>query len=155
MSDELEGTAGKGRYFAMGIDATIAAAFGLLAASFAGLDGTMSLALATSVYLFYFFLQEGIWSTTLGKLPFGLYVRHLDGSPCGWGGAAIRTAARLIEVNPVLPFGALPGAISVAVSKRRQRIGDLAAGTVVTQGKPTTIAMKNEGVEQGDEADEA
>ena len=155
MADELQGVAGKGRYFAMGIDATTAAALGLLSASVVDLPRAGSMSVAMAVYLLYFLVQEGAWSTTLGKRPFGLYVLRLDASPCGWARAAIRTAARLIEVNPILPFGALPGAITVAVSKRRQRLGDLAAGTVVTQRRPTVISENHEGVQQGDEADEA
>ena len=153
MADGLEGVAGKGRYFAMGIDATIAAALGLLSASLIDLSSRGSMAIAMGVYLLYFLVQEGAWSTTLGKRLLGLHVCRLDGSPCGWFRAAIRTSARLIEVNPVLPFGALPGAIAVATTKRRQRLGDLAAGTVVTF-RPTDIASRIEAVQQGDEADE-
>src|SRR5438445_360215 len=131
VDDELQGVAGKGRYFAMGIDATTAAALGLLSASVLDLPNKGRMGVAMGVYLLYFLVQEGAWSTTVGKRLFGLYVLRLDGSRCGWFGAAIRTAARFIEVNPMLPFGALPGAIAVAMSKRRQRLGDMGAGTVV------------------------
>jgi uncharacterized RDD family membrane protein YckC len=153
MADDLQGVAGKGRYFAMGIDATLAAGLGLFSASLFELSRDGSMALAMGVYLLYFFIQEGAWSTTLGKRAFRLYVSRVDGSPCGWGRAAIRTAARLIEVNPILPFGALPGAIAVATTKRRQRLGDLVAGTVVAP-KPTLTPGRDEAVQQGDEADE-
>lgn len=105
---------------------------------------------AIGVYLLYFLVQEGAWSTTVGKRLFGLYVLRLDGSQCGWFSAAIRTAARFIEVNPILPFGALPGAIAVAVSKRRQRLGDMGAGTVVAPRKPMPPGMSGEGVQQRD-----
>jgi uncharacterized RDD family membrane protein YckC len=128
---DLQGAAGKDRYFAMGIDNTLAAFFALLAGSLLTLPDSGRMTVVICVFLLYFFLQEGAWSTTLGKRSFGLYVRRLDGSQCGWGAAAIRTAARAIEVNPILPFGALPGAIAVARSRRRQRIGDMLAGTVV------------------------
>jgi uncharacterized RDD family membrane protein YckC len=131
MSQEMQGVAGKGRYFAMGIDATLAAFFALLAASVLRLSDEARILTAVSIYLLYFFVQEGAWSTTLGKRCFGLQVRLLDGSRAGWGAALIRTAARAIEVNPILPFGAIPGALAVAMSKRRQRIGDMLAGTVV------------------------
>jgi len=136
MTEDLQGVAGKGRYFAMGIDATVGAALGLLSASRLDLAREQSMALAMGIYLLYFFVQEAVWSTTLGKRIFGLYVLRLNGLPCGWARAAIRTAARAIEVNPIVPFGALPGAVAVAFTKRRQRLGDLAAGTVVTRCKP-------------------
>jgi uncharacterized RDD family membrane protein YckC len=132
MSCELEGVAGKGRYFAMGIDNTLAAFSALLTASLLELPDGGKMIAAVCVYLLYFVVQEGAWSTTLAKRLFGLSIRRLDGSRCGWRGAALRTAARAIEVNPLLPFGALPGAVAVARSKRRQRLGDMLAGTVVT-----------------------
>jgi uncharacterized RDD family membrane protein YckC len=155
VDDRLQGVAGKGRYFAMGIDATTAAALGLLSASLLDLPNRGRMGLAMGVYLLYFLVQEGAWSTTVGKRIFGLYVLRLDGSRWGWFSAAIRTAARFIEVNPILPFGALPGAIAVAASKRRQRLGDMAAGTVVVPRKPMAPEMSGEGVQQGDAADKA
>jgi uncharacterized RDD family membrane protein YckC len=131
MADDLVGVAGKDRYFAMGIDNTLAAFCALLAASLVALAGRGNMVIAITVYLLYFVPQEGAWSTSLGKRLFGLRILRLDGTRCGWREAAIRTAARAIEVNPLLPFGALPGALVVAKSKRRQRIGDLLAGIVV------------------------
>ena len=137
MSQGLQGVAGKGRYFAMGIDNTLAAACALFSASLVPLPDRGNMVVAITVFILYFFLQEGAWSTTLGKRLFGLQVRRIDGSKCGWTGAALRTAARALEVNPILPFGALPGAIVVARTKRRQRIGDLLAGTVVLKAEVT------------------
>ena len=49
MADELRGVAGKGRYFAMGIDATTAAALGLLSASVLDLPRTGSMSVAMAV----------------------------------------------------------------------------------------------------------
>ena len=37
---------------------------------------------------------------------------------------------RLLEVNPLL-FGGLPAGIAILTSERKQRIGDMLAGTVV------------------------
>lgn len=82
------------------------------------------------VYLAYFVVLEGLWSRTLGKFFQGLVVRKLDGSPCDWTGALIRGALRLIEVNPLL-LGGLPAGLVIIASQRKQRIGDLLAGTVV------------------------
>jgi uncharacterized RDD family membrane protein YckC len=82
------------------------------------------------VYLAYYVLLEALWSRTLGKFFQGLVVRQLDGSPCGWKAALIRSGARIIEVNPLL-LGGLPAGIVITLTKRKQRIGDLLAGTLV------------------------
>lgn len=86
--------------------------------------------LAFSFYPGYFFVCEALFSTTPGKHWYGLCVRHLDGSQCGVTGAFLRTITRLVEVNPIL-FGALPAVISIHCTQRKQRLGDLLAGTVV------------------------
>jgi uncharacterized RDD family membrane protein YckC len=83
-------------------------------------------------YLGYFFVQEWIWSTTLGKLLFGLRIVHLDGRPAGLWAAGWRTLLRLFEVNPFL-LGYLPGGLAIVRSKRRQRVGDMIAETVVVR----------------------
>ena len=65
---------------------------------------------------------------------FGLWVRRLEGGPCSWKQAGIRTIARLIEVNPLL-LGGLPAGIVILMTEKRQRIGDILAGTVVRKGQ--------------------
>lgn len=94
-------------------------------------SSTSVLALVISGTSFaYFFVQEGLWATTLGKLAFGLRVVKADGTPARWRESAIRTALRFLEVNPVL-LGALPGGVLVIGTKNNQRLGDVLAGTVV------------------------
>jgi uncharacterized RDD family membrane protein YckC len=82
------------------------------------------------VYLAYFVVLEALWSRTFGKLFQGLVVRKLDGRPCDWKAALVRSALRIIEVNPLL-FGGLPAGLVIIASERKQRIGDLLAGTLV------------------------
>jgi len=86
-----------------------------------------ALALAT---IAYYVVLEGRWGVTLGKLATQIRVVDRFGRPPGYGRAAIRTALRLVEVNPML-MGGIPAAIAVGVSKTRQRIGDMLAGTYV------------------------
>ena len=86
------------------------------------------------VYLAYFIVLEALWSRTLGKFVQGLVVRKLDGSRCDWTGALIRGVLRIIEVNPLL-LGGLPAGIAIITTERKQRIGDLLAGTVVVSNK--------------------
>lgn len=82
------------------------------------------------VYLLYFFAFEAIWARTPGKFLTRLEVRMSDGTAGTTRAAAIRTLARIIEANPLL-LGGLPAAIAILCNKRRQRIGDMIADTVV------------------------
>lgn len=86
------------------------------------------------IYLGYFVVLEALWSRTLGKYFQGLVVRKLDGSRCDWKAALIRGGLRVLEVNPLL-LGGLPAGIAIISSERKQRIGDLLAGTVVVSNK--------------------
>jgi uncharacterized RDD family membrane protein YckC len=81
-------------------------------------------------YLAYFFVLESVWGTTLGKGLLGLRVARLDGKPVGLSEAWWRTLTRIFELNPLL-LGAIPGGLTIVKSKRRQRLGDMIAGTVV------------------------
>jgi hypothetical protein len=94
-------------------------------------------AIAVAAYLAYFLIQEGLWSTTVGKWLFGLRVCYPDGSRCGWTAAAIRTALRVVEANPLL-IGGLPAALTGALSRRHQRLGDMLARCLVTRDSPVT-----------------
>jgi len=90
----------------------------------------VAVAIFSVVTLGYFPLTEGIWGRSLGKLVTGTIVVDADGRPPGLTRAVVRTLLRLVEVNPFVA-GGLPAGISVAVTKHRQRLGDLAAGTYV------------------------
>lgn len=85
-------------------------------------------------YLGYFVLFEGLWARTPGKYFQGLMVRKLDGSRGDWKAALIRSLLRVIEVNPAL-FGAIPAGLVLISTERKQRIGDILAGTVVVSDK--------------------
>jgi uncharacterized RDD family membrane protein YckC len=86
------------------------------------------------VYLAYFVVLEGLWSRTVGKFFQGLVVRKLDGTRCDWKAALIRSALRIVEVNPLL-LGGLPAGLVIIASERKQRIGDLLAGTLVVSDR--------------------
>ncbi len=135
MGESIVGNAGKPRLFAMILDGLLAAVLGIVVATgIPGLGDVARAVVLVTVYLLYFLISEAIWSRTLGKRLCGLIVRKSDGGACGWPGAAARTVLRLVEVNPLL-FGALPGGLFVMFSKRKQRIGDILAGTVVVRSK--------------------
>jgi uncharacterized RDD family membrane protein YckC len=87
---------------------------------------------ALAAYLGYYFVPEWLFGTTAGKALFSLRVKQLSGEPCTARQIAVRTAMRLVEVNPFL-LGALPAGIAILSTKRRQRLGDLLAGTIVVR----------------------
>ena len=79
----------------------------------------------------YFTLLEGNRGQTLGKMLLGIkVVREDNGEVPGLGAAAIRTVLRLIDV---LPFAYLVGYISILITSRNQRLGDMAANTLVVR----------------------
>jgi len=127
----MVGDASKARLIAVFIDHLIAFALTLLVVAFVP-DTIPSLkaVLFFLTYLAYFFLMETLWSRTVGKLFQGLVIRKLDGTHCDWKAALIRSALRILEVNPLL-LGGLPAGLVIMASERKQRIGDILAGTLV------------------------
>ena len=65
---------------------------------------------------------------TPGKTMFGIRVLGVDGEPVGFGPSMVRNLLRLVDLFPLLP---VLGPIAILVSDRNQRIGDLAARTLV------------------------
>ena len=81
----------------------------------------------------YYWLLEGKTGATLGKRALGLVVVKADSSECDLSAAAIRTVLRVVDI---LPFVYLLGLFVVAVTSKNQRLGDLAAGTLVVSKLP-------------------
>ena len=135
MTSNVVANAGKPRLFAMIIDNLLASIASIvIAARIPGVGDISRGLILVAVYLLYFLLAEALWARTLGKLACGLAVLRSDGSRCGWKEAWLRTLLRIIEVNPLI-LGALPGGLVVIFSKRKQRMGDMLADTVVAQFK--------------------
>ncbi len=65
---------------------------------------------------------------TPGKRMLGLRVVNSDLSPVGWNVSLIRNLLRTVDF---LPMGNLLALLSMCMSERFQRLGDLAAGTLV------------------------
>ena len=83
----------------------------------------------------YFVLFEWAWSgQTPGKRWLKLRVIREDGRPVTFWEAAARNTVRVFDMMPwlVIPFYSV-GLVSVFVSQRDQRLGDLVAGTVVVR----------------------
>jgi uncharacterized RDD family membrane protein YckC len=89
------------------------------------------LVLAIAAFVGYFAISEAVWSgKTLGKLALRLRVVDGRGGPLSAGQALIRNLVRLVDF---LPFYYAVGAVTMFVNRRGQRLGDLAAGTVVVR----------------------
>lgn len=130
MPDEI-GTTAPPRYFAFVVDNLFAMIPGFVAMAVLRPQNNVTGGVAVCVlYLLYFFVFEAVLSATPGKLITGLRVRMSDGSALSSKAAAIRTLARIIEANPLL-FGGLPAVIAISSTKRKQRIGDMLADTIV------------------------
>lgn len=95
--------------------------------------GIMTFAL-TFGFLIYNSLFEGLWNgQTLGKKAASIRVRMVDGTPVTFTAAFFRNLLRPADFLPVL-YGV--GIITIFMNRKSQRLGDLAAGTlVVTEPK--------------------
>ena len=70
---------------------------------------------------------------TLGKLALGLRVVRDDGGPIGFRQALVRGLAGFILEKPGLlfPLTTIAGLVTMSISSREKRMGDMLAGTVV------------------------
>jgi uncharacterized RDD family membrane protein YckC len=84
--------------------------------------------LAVVVYDIVFEVRAA--GATPGKRALGVRVLLADGAPVGVRASSVRNLLRLIE-GPALLY--VPAVISILVTRRNQRLGDLAAGTVVAR----------------------
>jgi len=122
------------RVLAFGIDLLIRGALlGVLLLLLGGLGqvgaglSTLLLFLVSWCYMVLFeVLNQG---RSPGKLLMGLQVVHDDATPIGWSASLIRNLLRVVDL---LPFGYCLGALSCLQHPAFKRLGDLAAGTLVT-----------------------
>ncbi len=92
--------------------------------------GTLGTLLLTVLSLAYFILMEGSMGQTVGKMVAGIkVVREGTGEAPGLGKAAIRTVLRIVDGL----FVYLVAFIVVLISGKNQRLGDMAAGTLVVR----------------------
>ena len=116
--------------------------FFVLGATFVGMLGSMntfsvfsfvsSLFAVILISFLYGFILEGWRGQTLGKMALGIMVVKEDGKSCDYPAAFLRNILRIIDA---LPFAYILGLIVIALTKRRQRIGDIVAKTVVVKAK--------------------
>jgi uncharacterized RDD family membrane protein YckC len=135
------------RFLAVAIDTLLQAAIGLLVllaaigvftALGAGGIWIAAFAIVAGFLIFYgyFAAFEAFWhGQTPGKRLVGLRVLSVSGRPIRADEALIRNLLRLVDQ---LPGVYAVGIVAMLVSTRSQRLGDLAAGTVVVHEKGLT-----------------
>lgn len=126
----LDGLVAFGLYFFTGM--TLAPRLGGATARGFDLTGRPALIVVTLTILLilvYFILAEATVCATIGKFAAGISVRTKEGQRIGLRASVIRNLMRFIDGIGVY----LVGAISVMLTKCNQRLGDLAAGTIVVR----------------------
>ena len=131
------------RFIAGGIDlvimlallAILAVISGPVAGFSSGVSGVVYVIGAFAILLFYPILFELLnHGQTPGKRMSNLRVLRDSGTPVDLPASSIRNLLRLID-GPLLLY--IPSIISIAVTSRNQRPGDIAAGTIVVREQPT------------------
>lgn len=137
MDYELASLLDRGKAYAIDLLIRVAAVviIGVVLFFVAGVAGLASLGLWLVIYFavewgYYVFCESMMSGQSPGKRLFELRVVRVEGHPIGFFDSAIRN---LLRAADQLPFSYAIGAISVMASGRFQRLGDLAAGTVVVR----------------------
>jgi uncharacterized RDD family membrane protein YckC len=107
----------------------------IVAAAAGGDDGGFVVALTIVASFLVFFGYDVAFEAlasgrTPGKRAVGLRVVRLGGEPVGFLASAVRNLLRLVDS---LPGIYAVGAVCILFSRRNQRLGDLAAGTLVVR----------------------
>jgi uncharacterized RDD family membrane protein YckC len=76
---------------------------------------------------------------TPGKRLNGLRVVRTDGSPVTFFTSAVRNVLRLVDI---LPGGYLVGIVTILVTRQNQRLGDVAAGTLVVRERTEQPSLR-------------
>jgi uncharacterized RDD family membrane protein YckC len=92
-----------------------------------GMPAAITILLTTLFGCAYYWVLEGMWGTTIGKSVLKLAVRGVNGNRIGLRRSFTRNAMRLVDGIGVY----LVGWVAALCSKRRQRLGDHLAHTVV------------------------
>jgi len=82
--------------------------------------------------LYFTFFEAYMNGQTPGKMLVKIKVVKVTGEPIGFGESLIRNILRIIDE---LPFFYLLGFILIMTNDKKQRLGDMAAGTIVVNAK--------------------
>jgi uncharacterized RDD family membrane protein YckC len=124
----------------LSVYSTIGGVLGLLG-SFG--EGIMSILIFVVEWFYPVVFELRTGGRTPGKMAIGLMVVQADGTPITPGAALLRNLLRFADF---LPFAYLGGLLCMVGTESFQRLGDLAAGTVVVyKTRPEDAAAAAEG----------
>ena len=120
------------------LQGSVLLAFAFLLGVTSGDGSSLSTALFTVVAFLIFFGYDVLFEVrshgrTLGKRWTGVRVVRTGGQPVTFIPSCVRNVMRLVDILPA--FYAI-GMLSIFVTARNQRLGDLAAGTLVVRDRP-------------------
>ena len=93
-----------------------------------------SLAFFAVVFGYHVLFETLASGRSPGKRVLGLRVVRLGGAPVRFKDSSVRNIVRLVDLLPPVTYGL--GAAVILVTRRNQRLGDLAAGTIVVRARP-------------------
>lgn len=89
--------------------------------------------LGIPLFFAYFVYLEAAYGQTVGKMVTGVVVVTDDGAPIDYRASMIRALLRIVDLFPH-PLH-LVGLVAILLTDRNQRLGDLAADTVVVRAR--------------------
>lgn len=111
----------------------LGAVVGVLAAlGFRGTPLLIVLIVGSFLALFAYDIAFEVWAggRTPGKRSNGLRVLMASGQPVSFAASAVRNLMRIVDEWAT---ALIPGTVSILLTRRNQRLGDLAAGTIVVR----------------------
>lgn len=102
-------------------------------------DGLYLIVLFLMLWFYNVLFEVFAHGATPGKKALNLRVMSVNGTPVGWSQSIIRNLIRFVDL---LPGCYAFGAVSVLVSDKFQRLGDMAADTVVVHAAKADRPMR-------------
>lgn len=123
------------RIIATIIDIGVMAVYASIVTIVLQISGVKSTSFFFIPLMFYTIVFELIWGRTLGKKILNLEIIHESGAPLSFVHILLRWVLRIVDIW--MFFGSI-ASVSIILSKKGQRLGDLAAGTLVLKSRKTT-----------------
>jgi len=89
--------------------------------------------LTLPVYIYHFLCENFMNGQSFGKKIMGIKVIRTDGTQPDFQSLALRSVFRLVDIFFI---GGIVAVVSIVLTRRGQRLGDIAAGTTVVSVKP-------------------
>ncbi len=112
------------------ISIVLAVVFGVVIGGLFQSQGLVLLVVLAVIFGYHVVL-EGLYGQTVGKRALGLMVVKKNGDRCTMGASVVRNVLRIIDAF----FHYAVALVAMLVNDDRQRIGDMAADTVVVRAR--------------------